>query len=529
MSGLPHLLDGDRVGDAVLIPTLGIGQAVALGVGAFATRDAFEALHGGLGPAPGTLVTLLLAGLAAAGLELASRRRAEALGQSYARALRLRLYDHIAGMPRRRLSERRVGALSLRFVGDLSAARGWFGRGLTRLVSAAVVLPGAAVVLLLLAPPLAAVAAIPIALSLALMLAVALGLEARHRPLRSRRASISIAMMERIAISPELDLLGRTPRELDALDEDGAQLRRHAVARVGRVGLLRLIPQAGAAAAGAAMLWGAGRFGVAPGATAAGLSVLAILMIPLREMADAWDQFCAWRVAREKIGSLLGDPSRRRRVVPRHRAVALRIDGLDLGRRRIEAAVPAGALALLTGPAGSGKSQLATLIAGLDPAPRGRVLYDGADAPLPRIAHVGDSPVLLQGSLRRALTLGLSRRPKGRRIKEAARAFGLGPLVERLGGLRGRIGEGGRNASDAERLRIDLARAALSQPDLIVIDSARFVADPGRAALIRSLRERSDATLVVAGPSMPEVRFEWTVDLASFAPTEEPARKEALA
>lgn len=253
MTGLPRLMEKSRIRDAVLIPALGMAQALALGVGAFATRDAFTALHGGGSPDPGVLAGLVGAGLAAAGIEVLSRQRSEALGQSYALSLRHTLYDHLAGMNRREVAARRVGALSLRFVGDLSAARGWFGRGMSRLMSAVVVLPGAAVVLYLLNPLLAAVATVPILVSLAIMLALAIGLQARHRSLRGQRANISIAMMERIAIAPDLDLLDRTDRELAALTDDGAALRRYAVARITRVGLLRMLPQAGAAVAGAAM------------------------------------------------------------------------------------------------------------------------------------------------------------------------------------------------------------------------------------------------------------------------------------
>jgi ATP-binding cassette, subfamily B, bacterial len=516
MTRLPNLLDKGRIGDAVLVPLLGIGQAIALGIGAFATRDAFAALHGGGAPDPTILARLLAAGLAAAGLELIARQRSEALGQSYALSLRHVLYNHLAGMDRSDVTDRRVGALSLRFVGDLSAARNWFGRGLTRLMGAAVVLPGAAVVLYLLNPLLAAVAAPAILLSLAVMLVLAIGLEARHRSLRSQRANISIAMMERIAISPDLDLLDRTGRELSALDEDGAALRRNAVARITRVGLLRLLPQAGAALAGAMMLWVSGMQGVAPGETAAGLAVLGILMIPLREFADIWDQFCAWRVAREKALSLLIKPSTRRIIQPRGHAVELRLETLMLGARQIDVTIPARALAQITGPQGSGKSQLGAMIAGLDRARAGAVLYDGQPAPLPRIAHITDNPVVIQGSLRRALTLGIDPRPKRRDIEKAASSFGLQPLLTRLDGLMGRIGEGARTASDSEALRIDLTRAALARPDLIVIDSARLLANPDRATLLGKLRASTDATVILIGAVATDLACDLSIDLASF-------------
>jgi ABC-type multidrug transport system fused ATPase/permease subunit len=513
---LPKLLERGRIRDAVLIPALGVAQALALGVGAFATRDAFTALHGNGSPTPGNLATLVAAGLTAAGIEMLSRQRSEALGQSYALSLRHVLYDHLAGMDRREVAARRVGALSLRFVGDLSAARSWFGRGVSRILTAAVVLPGAAAVLYLLNPLLAVVATPPIMLSLMAMLVLAMGLQAQHRSLRGQRAIISIAMMERIAIAPDLDLLDRTDRELAALAEDGAVLRQNAVARITRVGVLRMLPQAGAALAGAAMLWVSGRAGVTPGETAAGLAVLGILMIPLREFADVWDQFCAWRVAREKALALLARPSTRRHVVARGHPVGVRLVGLPLGPRKVDADIPPGALAMLTGPQGSGKSQLGQLIAGLDRAPDGTILYDGQSAPLPRIVHIGDRSIAIQGSLRRSLTLGIEPRPRRRDIETAARTLGLAPLMNRLEGLLGRVGEAARSASDSEALRLDLTRAALSKPDVIVIDAARLWSDPKQATLLRHLRNLTDCTMLLIGPPTASIDCDIIIDLADF-------------
>lgn len=522
---LPKLLERGRIGDAVLIPALGVAQALALGVGAFATRDAFTALHGNGSPTPANLAVLVGAGLTAAGIEVLSRQRSEALGQSYALSLRHVLYDHLAGMDRREVAARRVGSLSLRFVGDLSAARGWFGRGVSRILTALVVLPAAALVLYLLNPLLAAVATPPILLSLLGMLALAIGLQDRHRSLRGQRASISIAMMERIAIAPDLDLLDRTDRELAALDDDGAVLRRNAVARISRVGLLRMLPQAGAAVAGAAMLWVSGRAGVAPGETAAGLAVLGILIIPLREFAEVWDQYCAWRVAREKALELLARPSARRHVVPQGHPVGLRLVGLPLGPRRIDAEIPPGALALITGPPGSGKSLLGQLIAGLDHAPHGTLLYDGQAAPLPRILHVGDRSIAIQGSLRRTLTLGIEPRPGRRDIERAARTFGLAPLMTRLDGLLGRVGEAARTASDSEALRLDLTRAALSRPDVMVIDAVRLWSDPEQAALLGHLRRLTDCTMLLIGPPAAAIACDVIIDLAEYPVAPSPDAK----
>lgn len=502
MSALPRLLAEGRVRDAVLLPLSGIAQAAAIGLAAFATRDAFAALHAGAAPGPATLAVLVGAGTVVGLIEVLARRRGEALGQSYVHALRHAIYDHLAGMDRRALAARRLGGLSLRFVGDLAAARLWFGRGLPRLLSGAVVLPVAGAVLWALAPALALAAAVPVALSLCAMAALAAGLQRRQARLRARRATLSVSMMERLAVAPDLDLMRRTDRELRALDEDSTDLGDEAVSRATRVALVRLMPQVGAAAGAAAILAVTAAEGLAPGLAAAALAVLAILVLPMRDFATAWDAFCAWTIARERAEALLALPSQRRAVRPRGHAVPVALDALLVAGGRITASVPAGKVLVVTGPAGSGKSELAGLIAGADRPVAGRVLYDGSDGDLPQIALLTDRPPILQGSLRRALALGIAPRPADRELRRVARSFGLSRLVNHGGLADLRVGEAGRTLSRGELLRLSLARIALGKPDLIVLDSPDLMADPEGPSLVARLRAETGATLVlVADPA----------------------------
>lgn len=497
--GLPSAMGDGRRGRLAVLVALGLVQATALGVAAFATRDAFAAIHAGAAPGAPVLTRLVAAGVLAAACEGAARVVAEALGQAYAAATRGALYAHIAGMSRRDLDARRLGALSLRFVGDLSALRGWYGRGLPGSIAAALVLPGVAMVLFLLDPRLGLAATAPLGASLLAMGLVAWGLDRRHSRLRSDRAGVAIAAMERIASAPELDLMGRTEAELRALEASGDRLRRSAVARARRATILRLLPQVGAAAGGVAVLAVAGGQGVAPATAAAALSMLAILTLPLHALAEAWDRFCAWRIARDKLQAVFAKPSRARAMRRRRTPVAVTVQGPG-----IDAVIPAGALVRIDGPRAAGKSRLAAAIAGLDRPPDLQVRYDGPEATLPRIAFLGDEPIVLRGSLRRVLTLGRRQRPADARVEAVARRYGLGPLVERLGGIGGRV-ETARALASGEGLRIALARAALSGPDLVVIDSGPFRADPDAGSLLKSLRADTGATVVVAGdaPGLP--------------------------
>ena len=498
MSSLPPLASQDRAFGAVLVVLFGILQALALGVAAFATRDAFAALHAGHAMPLAVQLSLGAAGGLAALCVFLARLYSEAIGQSYANALRKTLYAHIAGLPLDVHQRRRQGAFALRFVGDLTAARNWFGRGLLRVITAAAVLPGAAATLFLLDQRLAIHAVIPVATALLCATVVAIGLTLGHRRLRSKRASISISMFERLSVSPELDLAGRTPRELKALDEQGRTLRRNAIARRARSAGVQMILAVGLALAGVAVLSAAARLGTTPGTVAAALSVLAILALPLQELALAWDAFCAWRIAREKALNLFSQPSRNRRTEPKLGPAALGLCGQFQGQA-IDVAVGAGDMLCINGPTGTGKSRIAAAIAGLDAIPGLAITHDGQADRQPTTTYIGDMHVALQGSLRRSLTLSCGKRPPDDRILIEAERFGLCPTIDRLGGLDSRISEAGRSLSSGESLRMDCVRAVLSAPGLIVIDSDRFRADPDAAEMLRLLRTHTEATFAIVG------------------------------
>ena len=531
MSRIPKVLAEGRARDAALVAAAGIGQAAAAGLAAFATRDLFSALHAGLPLSRRTLVTLLAAGVLVAALRMAHRTVAERLGQDSAISLRRRLYRHLAGMSSSAVSERRTGALGLRFVGDMSAARGWVSLGLTRLVSACFVLPGAALALYLLNPALAAAAAVPLSLTLIVMAGVATLLEPLHRRLRSERANIAISMMERVGIAPELDMIGRTRRELKALMKDGAAMRNSAVARARAASCLRAVPEIGAALAGIALLWTTSRTG-APAAEAAGaLAVLGILILPLRELAGVWDRRCAWVIARRKIDAVFARPSSIRRPKRSAGPAKVQFDSVRFRGLDITATINPGESVLVSGPFGSGKTSLLALAVGLETPDRGRITL-GERNRRPLSLFVGSQAPILQGSLRRAMTLGMTKRPSDEAIETTAKRFGLGPLIERLGGLDARIGEGGRTLSGGEKLRLHLARASLTTPDLLAIDASELALDADAVAAIRDLIAETPATTLIAADQRlaPSVDRHWRIEdgrLEERSP-DEAARKLAF-
>ncbi len=500
--GLPGLAAGERAGWLGLVVLCGLGQALAMGAGAFAMRAAFAALHDGQ-PVPGrALLALAAAGLAAAALRTAARVFSERAGQSYARDLRRVLYRHIAGMSARAVAARRAGGLGLRFVGDLAAMRGWIGRALPRLAAAAVIMPAAGATLWALDPALAAAAGAVVPAALLAMALAARSLGRLHAGLRRSRASLAAGMMERLVVAPELDALGRTSKELDGLGADSARLVQAALARARAAAALKAMPEIGTALAGVAVLWAGAEAGAAPADVAAALAVLGILLLPLRDLTGVWDRWQAWRIARAKCAELLAEPSTLRRPGQGAEPARLRVSGLRLPGGTASFVLEPGEIGVIAAPAGAGISTLLDILAGREPAPPGTVRIGGAAAEptgdaAPRVALLRASGPILRGSLRRALTLGLSPRPKGRAVAAAAKRYGLGPLLARLG-LDGRVGEAGRTLSETERFGVQCVRAALSRPGLLLIDTP--VSGPAQERMIRRLVEDLGTTTLSAWP-----------------------------
>lgn len=177
--------------------------------------------------------------------------------------------------------------------------------------------------------------------------------------------------------------------------------------------------------------------------------------------------------------------------------------------------VDAGRLCVLVGPSGSGKSTLLALLAGVEAADGGRVLWQGIErtsasqselalARLGRIGIVGQSFALLEHlPLWQAVSIaGVPQGSSRARMRERAEA-----ALERLG-LSAHIAQRRpRELSGGERQRAALARALLSAGVGLIADEPTSNQDPVHAARIVQvlLEERSRGCAVVVATHDPEL------------------------
>jgi ATP-binding cassette, subfamily B, bacterial len=190
-----------------------------------------------------------------------------------------------------------------------------------------------------------------------------------------------------------------------------------------------------------------------------------------------------------------------------------------------------GARIALVGPTGAGKSTLAKLVARLYDPTEGAVRFAGVDlrdATLrslrQRVVVVPQEGFLFNGTILENVRLARAE-ATDEEVRTALDAIGVLDRFERLPeGLATEVRERGSRLSAGEKQLVSLARAALADPAVLVLDEATSSLDPGtevvvERAMVRlmegrtviviahrlSTAERADLVAVVAGGRLTEL------------------------
>jgi len=240
------------------------------------------------------------------------------------------------------------------------------------------------------------------------------------------------------------------------------------------------------------------------------------LFDPLRQMAERFTQIQGGLTAVERIGELLEEPleiselpAEQRSLAASHGASLSRSPGAitfenvsfayrsdDPILQDLSFRIEPGEHVALVGPTGSGKSTVIRLLCRLYEPQQGRILLDGVDIrELPiaslrrRLGVVLQDTFLFSGSV--ADNLRLDAPVSDAELAQTCRDLGLDPLLARLeSGLSTELRERGANLSSGERQLLAVARVAIRDPSVLVMDEATAFLDPSTEATLQRDLER---------------------------------------
>ena len=433
------------------------------------------------------------------------------VGEDFLRGLRMRVFDHLQRLSMPFYDRSKAGVLVSRMTSDVDSLSELIQMGLSMFVANALLLVVSLVVLTLVSWQLMLVCAVALPPVIFASIKFQRDSNAAYLDVRDRIGSTLSHLQEGIAGVRVVQAFAREDVEVGRFAEGNRDLYESHMRSVKiSAWYLPVIELAGWGTTALAL--GIGGYWVHEGMLLIGTVAFFVLTLsnlfePVQQLSQMFNMVQSAGAGLHKLYELLDTEVE---VAERPGAIDLP-DAGDVEVRDVSFAygdgprvlsnvslsIPAGARLALVGPTGAGKSTLAKLIARLYDPTEGHVRFGGVDlrdATLGslrgRIVVIPQEGFLFNGTIRDNVRLARAGASTAD-VDDALRAVGAYDRFAGLpDGLDTEVRERGSRLSAGEKQLVSLARAALADPAVLVLDEATSSLDPGTEALVEAAVDR---------------------------------------
>jgi ATP-binding cassette subfamily B protein len=430
---------------------------------------------------------------------------AASAGERFLGSLRTAAFDKLQALPLGFFERERAGVLVSRLTSDVQSLTEFIREALIEVVGSGFQIVLTAVALVVLSPALAAVSLVALPILLLSSWAFHHSAGRVYHAIRDRVADTLTALQEGLAGVRVVQAFRRERRTLEAYNpRSRAQVSAWRRASLVNIRLFTMIPLAQTVALIAVLLAGASLYrdgSISTGTIAAYVLYLVQLFDPIARFSEWLGEFRQGLAALGKIVGLLRTPNA---IVERPGAVGLPAAGtlelrdVGFGYERGRAAVEGVTVSLdsgehvaLVGATGAGKSTLAKLLTRQYDPQRGVLSFGGVDlraATLEslrrRIVMLPQEGHLFSGTIADNVRLA-NPDASDEQVARALERIGARVRFESLpDGLQTDVQNRGLRLSAGERQLVGIARVALADPAVIVLDEATSSLDPATEAAI---------------------------------------------